>query len=88
VIGRGVAGRITLAGRSRCFPWMFKRERRQPKTQVPTPTWAPSAFSAQEDCAVVNSDRPLKIQNQEAFFRATRLGVLHWRGEALLPIDA
>src|SRR6266404_1911301 len=66
-IGRGVAGRITLAGRSRCFPWMFKREEKAtPRPRFPPRTWGTLRVSlSQENCAVVNSDRPLKIQNQE-----------------------
>src|SRR5882762_531266 len=54
-IGRGVAGRITLAERSRCFPWMFKREEKAtPRPRFPHRTWGTlRVLVSQEHCAVV-----------------------------------
>src|SRR6266481_3009979 len=80
-IGRGVAGRITLAERRRCFPWMFKREEKAtPRPRFPPRTWGTLHVSVpQEDCAVADSDRLLKMHNQEGLSGPPGLSELRLR---------
>ena len=65
--GRGVAGRITLAGRSRCSRWMFKSdEKATPRPRFPPRTWGTlRVFPSRENCGVVNSDQLVSNQSLE-----------------------